>query len=310
MAAEVAELLELRPGDTVDRLHVRRGRPRRRCSSRACGGGGTYIAVDRDPDVEPYFDGFAAGASAETRLMHGDFALVLRNMAATGQHANAILMDLGMSSMQVDRPERGFSYANDAPLDMRMDPGVRPDRRRHRERRGTSASWPASSATFGEERFARQIARAIVRRRAVRAVRRARGDLVEVIKSAIPTPSRLRPGAPGQARLPGAADRDQRRARVAARGARRRRSTCSRPAAGWPSSASTRWRTGSSKRFIRDDGPRLHLPAGLPRVRVRARARLRSLTTPGGGADRRRARRPNPRSVSAKLRAAERTPAP
>ncbi len=47
---------------------------------------------------------------------------MLRNLAATGVRADAILMDLGVSSMQVDRPERGFSYAADAPLDMRMDP--------------------------------------------------------------------------------------------------------------------------------------------------------------------------------------------
>ena len=73
---------------------------------------------------------------SETRFLHGDFALVLRNLAATGTRVHAVLMDLGMSSMQVDRTDRGFSYANDAPLDMRMDPGVRPDGGRHRQHLG------------------------------------------------------------------------------------------------------------------------------------------------------------------------------
>ena len=56
--------------------------------------------------------------------MRGNFSLVLRNLVATGIRVDAVLMDLGMSSMQVDQPERGFSYAADAPLDMRMDPGA------------------------------------------------------------------------------------------------------------------------------------------------------------------------------------------
>src|SRR5947208_1442869 len=64
----------------------------------------------------------AASAAAETRFVRGNFALVLRNLAATGVRANAVLLDLGISSMQVDRCHRGFSYATDAPLDMRMDP--------------------------------------------------------------------------------------------------------------------------------------------------------------------------------------------
>ena len=195
MATEVAELLELRPGDTVIDCTFGAGghaavlEPRLR-------GRGMYIAVDRDPDVEPYFASFAAGASVETRFMHGDFALVLRNMAATGQHANAILMDLGMSSMQVDRAERGFSYANDAPLDMRMDPGA--DLTAADILNGWSERDLAGIfRELGEERFARQIARAVARRRMVREFDRS-GDLVEVIKSAIPTPSRFGQGHPAK----------------------------------------------------------------------------------------------------------------
>ena len=78
-----------------------------------------------------------------------------------------MLLDLGVSSMQIDRPERGFSYATDAPLDMRMDPS----------RETTAATivntWDERELAtifrrYGEERYAAQIARAIVRRRAER----------------------------------------------------------------------------------------------------------------------------------------------
>ena len=71
--------------------------------------------------MAPFYERFAASATATTRFVGGDFGLVLRNMASTGARADAILMDLGTSSMQVDTAGRGFSYANDAPLDMRMD---------------------------------------------------------------------------------------------------------------------------------------------------------------------------------------------
>ena len=71
--------------------------------------------------MAPFYERFAASATATTRFVGGDFGLVLRNMASTGARADAILMDLGTSSMQVDTAARGFSYANDAPLDMRMD---------------------------------------------------------------------------------------------------------------------------------------------------------------------------------------------
>jgi len=195
MATEVAELLELRPGDTVIDCTFGAG-GHAALLEPALHGRGTYLAIDRDPDVEQYFDRFAATAGVETRLLHGDFALVLRNLAATGVRANAILMDLGMSSMQVDRTDRGFSYANDAPLDMRMDPGS------DLSAADIVNTWDERELQtilreYGEERFSRQIARAIVRRRASRPFARS-GDLVDVIKAAIPTPSRFGQGHPAK----------------------------------------------------------------------------------------------------------------
>ncbi len=195
LASEVAELLDLQPGDTVvDGTfgaggHAALLEPQLR-------GHGCYIAIDRDPEAERHFKRFAAGASADTRFIHGNFALVLRNLAATGLRADALVLDLGISSMQIDRPERGFSYAADAPLDMRMD---------------TTGDLTAAEIVnewdereiaqllrgYGEERFSRQIARAIARRRAREPFART-GDLVDVIKAAIPTPSRFGQGHPAK----------------------------------------------------------------------------------------------------------------
>ena len=195
LASEVAELLDLQPGDTVvDGTfgaggHAALLEPQLR-------GHGCYIAIDRDPEAERHFKRFAAGASADTRFIHGNFALVLRNLAATGLRADALVLDLGISSMQIDRPERGFSYAADAPLDMRMDPTGEL----------TAAEivneWDEREIAqllrgYGEERFSRQIARAIVRRRAREPFART-GDLVDVIKAAIPTPSRFGQGHPAK----------------------------------------------------------------------------------------------------------------
>src|SRR5947199_2927702 len=98
--------------------------------------------------------------------------------------------------MQIDRPERGFSYAVDAPLDMRMDPSA-----------DVTAAGIVNEATerdlatifkrYGEERYARQIAKAIVRRRKERPFERT-ADLVETIKAAIPAPARFGDGHPAK----------------------------------------------------------------------------------------------------------------
>ncbi len=195
MELEVAELLDLRPGDTVVDCTFGGG-GHAAVLEPYLHGTGSYVAIDRDPEVESFYRRFAAGASSSTRFVHGDFALVLRNMVATGGRVQAVLMDLGMSSMQVDRTERGFSYATDAPLDMRMDPSA------DLAAAGIVNGWDERELAsvfreFGEERFSRQIARAIVRRRAQRPFTRS-GDLVEVIKAAIPTPSRFGQGHPAK----------------------------------------------------------------------------------------------------------------
>ena len=121
---------------------------------------------------------------------------MLRQLASNGVEADAVLLDLGVSSMQIDRPERGFSYAADAPLDMRMD------LRDSRSASDLVNELPERELTeifrrYGEERFARQIAREIVRRRAAVPFERT-SELVDAIKSAVPAPRRFGDGHPAK----------------------------------------------------------------------------------------------------------------
>ena len=195
LADEVRELLAVQPGETVvDATFGAGGHAELLAAD--LGGRGRFIAIDRDASVRPYFDRFQQRAGVQARLLRGDFAVVLGQLADNDVQADAVLLDLGVSSMQIDRPERGFSYAADAPLDMRMD---------------VSASRTAADVVneldereladvfrrYGEERFSRQIARAIVRRRAERPFERT-SDLVEVVRAAIPAPRRFGDGHPAK----------------------------------------------------------------------------------------------------------------
>ena len=134
-------------------------------------GEGKLIAIDRDPSARTYFDRFKAGSGGvQARFLRGEFSLVLNQLAANDVQADAILLDLGVSSMQLDRPERGFSYAADAPLDMRMDTAAELSAR-ELVNEADERELALIFKRFGEERYARQIARAIVRRRDRAAVR-------------------------------------------------------------------------------------------------------------------------------------------
>ena len=195
LAEEVRELLAVQPGDTVvDGTFGAGGHSRLLVAD--LGGEGKLIAIDRDPSVRTYFDRFKASTSVQARLLRGEFSIVLGQLAANDVQADAILLDLGVSSMQLDRPERGFSYAADAPLDMRMD-GSAELSARELVNEADERELTLIFRRFGEERYAKQIARAIVRRRAERPFERT-GDLVETIKHAIPTPARFGDGHPAK----------------------------------------------------------------------------------------------------------------
>ena len=195
LAEEVRELLAVRPGETVVDATFGAG-GHSAILAAELQGDGKLIAIDRDPSVRTYFDRFKARAGVQARLLRGDFSLVLNQLAANDVAADAILLDLGVSSMQLDRPERGFSYATDAPLDMRMDPSAELSAR-ELVNEADERELVTIFRRYGEERYAKQIARAVARRRAERPFERT-GDLVEVVKQAIPTPARFGDGHPAK----------------------------------------------------------------------------------------------------------------
>ena len=195
LAGEVRELLAVQPGETViDATFGAGGHASLLAADLA--GAGKLIAIDRDPDARPFFDRVARHADVQSRFLRGDFSVVLGQLAQNGVRADAILLDLGVSSMQIDRPERGFSYAADAPLDMRMDPSE-PRSARDIVNEDDERELADIFRRYGEERFSRPIARAIVRRRKEQPFERT-GELVETIRSAIPAPRRFGDGHPAK----------------------------------------------------------------------------------------------------------------
>jgi 16S rRNA (cytosine1402-N4)-methyltransferase len=195
LAAEVRELLAVRPGETVvDATFGAGGHASLLAAD--LHGRGKFIAIDRDPTVRPYFDRFKRQTGVQTRLLRGEFSLVFRQLADNGVRADAVLLDLGVSSMQIDRPERGFSYATDAPLDMRMDVSAEVSAREV-VNAAPERELERIFRRYGEERYSRQIARAIVRRRDERPFERT-GDLADTIKTAIPAPARFGEGHPAK----------------------------------------------------------------------------------------------------------------
>jgi 16S rRNA (cytosine1402-N4)-methyltransferase len=195
LAEEVRELLAVRPGHTVvDATFGAGGHAALLAAD--LHGHGKLLAIDRDPASRAYFEQFRRRTGVQARFLRGEFATVLGQLAQNGMKADAILLDLGVSSMQIDHPERGFSYAADAPLDMRMDPAA-----------STSAADLVNTLSerdleqifrrYGEERFARPIARAIGKRRRGEPFERT-WQLVDTIKAAIPAPARFGEGHPAK----------------------------------------------------------------------------------------------------------------
>jgi 16S rRNA (cytosine1402-N4)-methyltransferase len=195
LADEVVANLDPRPGETVVDGTFGAGGHATLLAQRLRGDG-KLIAIDRDPTVAPFFERFRRETGVKARLHHGEFSSVLEHLAANGVRADVVLLDLGVSSMQIDRPDRGFSYAVDAPLDMRMDPNAEYSAR-ELVNESSERDLAEIFKRFGEERYARPIARAIAKRRKAQPFERT-GDLVEVIKQAIPAPARFGEGHPAK----------------------------------------------------------------------------------------------------------------
>ncbi len=143
------------------------------------------VGIDRDPHALDRARLRLARFADRVRFVHGSFADLREHLAHLGVTAvDGVLLDLGVSSMQLDDAERGFSLRADGPLDMRMDPSCGP----------TAAEWLASVdarelervlSTYGEERYARRIARAIDAARERDPLLTTR-QLVDVVHRAVP----------------------------------------------------------------------------------------------------------------------------
>jgi 16S rRNA (cytosine1402-N4)-methyltransferase len=192
LAGELVDLLDPAPGEVAVDCTFGGGGHARLIAERI-GPAGTLIGIDRDPEAQARFEELAAEVACHTRFIRSSFAEGLELLRDEGVRADMVYLDLGMSSMQVDTRERGFSYAYDAPLDMRMDPGQEVSAAE------VVNTWEARQLArafrdFGEERYAQQIARSIVRNRPLETTH----DLVEAIVSAIPAPARFGGGHPAK----------------------------------------------------------------------------------------------------------------
>jgi 16S rRNA (cytosine1402-N4)-methyltransferase len=157
----------------------------------------TLIGLDRDPQALELAGRRLAAHAARTHLVHAVYDRIDDVLAELGHaRVDAVLFDLGVSSLQLDAADRGFSYARDADLDMRMDPTSGP----------TAAdvlnTYPVPRLArilreYGEERFAGRIAAAVGRRRQQAPLRRS-AELVELLYGAVPAASRRTGGHPAK----------------------------------------------------------------------------------------------------------------
>ena len=197
LAGELIDLTGPGPGDHVVDCTFGAGGHARLMAGRI-GSGGTLVCVDRDPAAQERFDELAAEVSCETRFLRMDYVDALKLLENEGFSADLVYFDLGISSMQVDTRERGFSYSYDAPLDMRMDPTTGPAAKDivngFEERRLAKVF-----TTYGEEPNARLIAREIVRRRE-REPFETTGQLVDAIEAALPAAVRRKFGGSSPAK--------------------------------------------------------------------------------------------------------------
>ena len=183
LAGELIDLTFPAPGETAVDCTFGAGGHARLVADRL-GPAGTLVCIDRDPAAQRHFDDLAAAVACETRFLRMDYADGLALLAEEGLEADIAYLDLGISSMQVDARERGFSYSYDAPLDMRMDPGQELDAR------AVVNEWDERQLAqvfrrLGEDPNARRIAREIVRRRRAAPIETT-GELVEAIEAALP----------------------------------------------------------------------------------------------------------------------------
>lgn len=185
LLTEAVNALQVVPtGIYVDATFGRGGHSRE--ILRQLGPEGRLLAIDRDPDA------IAAGAAmvaADTRfaLVQGNFSALASVIDARNWcgRVNGLLLDLGVSSPQLDDPARGFSFMRDGPLDMRMNPHEGMDAATYLAKAGAEELQTVFSE-LGEERFSRRIAQAIVRTRDAHPLTTTR-ELAELVAASVPT---------------------------------------------------------------------------------------------------------------------------
>jgi 16S rRNA (cytosine1402-N4)-methyltransferase len=195
LAGELIDLIDPHPGETAVDCTFGGGGHARLIADRI-GPNGTLIAIDRDPVAEERFDALAHELPCRSRFIRADFVTALEQLREEAVWVDLAYLDLGMSSMQVDTWERGFSYAYDAPLDMRMGPD------QDLTARDIVNDWEERRIArllreYGEERFAARIARGIARARG-RDELVSTQQLVDVIKGAVPIPAQFGAGHPAR----------------------------------------------------------------------------------------------------------------
>jgi 16S rRNA (cytosine1402-N4)-methyltransferase len=157
----------------------------------------TLVGLDRDPEALAHARHRLRGYATRVHLVHAVYDRLVEVLGQLGhERVDGVLFDLGVSSLQLDEADRGFAYARDAPLDMRMDPGQELTAER------VVNDYPADAIarvlrTYGEERFASRIAAAIVRQRQ-RERLTSTLRLAELVRSAIPAPARRTGGHPAK----------------------------------------------------------------------------------------------------------------
>lgn len=163
---------------------------------------GLLIGVDQDDEAIAYATekllGIPSSSRPQVEVMHGNFGeLDELLLAAEVPGIDAILFDLGMSSVQIDTPERGFAFKADAPLDMRMDPGKQTLTAAEIINTSNTADLARIIRSNSDERWASRIAEFVAREREKQPVETS-GQLVEIIKAAIPASARRKGGHPAK----------------------------------------------------------------------------------------------------------------
>lgn len=143
----------------------------------------TVYAIDRDPDVQIFAEKLANEFAGRINFIIGNFSDMAELLESKGvKNVDGIVLDIGVSSMQIDSPERGFSFSHDGPLDMRMG------------KHGKSAAYLVNEGeekniadiiyNYGGERMSRKIARAIVQARQIKPITRT-SELAEIIRRTV-----------------------------------------------------------------------------------------------------------------------------